>query len=299
MGTRGSDLALWQARRVVELLERSRPDTQFQIVEVTTRGDRDRETPLHLTGGIGLFVKALEIALLDNEIDLAVHSLKDMPSRTSHAFALGAIPQRGDPRDALISKRDRSLADLPAGARVGTGSPRRKAQILALRPDLQILGVRGNVDTRLRKLEGPDYDALVLAAAGLARLGRKSAITEVLPPEMLLPAAGQGAIAVEIRGDDEKTRALAAPVNHLPSWVAAKAERSFMATLGVGCHVPAAAYAVVEGSQLWLRGLVSSQDGQAMIRSERRGSADDAKAVGKAVAEELMKHGAEDLLHAA
>jgi len=220
-----------------------------------------------------------------------------MPSRVPPGLTLGAVPQRGDPRDALVSQEGASLINLPAGARIGTGSPRRRAQILALRPDLDVIGIRGNVDTRLQKLQGLDYDALVLAAAGLLRLDRAGAISEVLPPEVLLPAAGQGALAVEIRADDERMRALVAPINHLPSWAAAAAERSLMARLGAGCHVPAAAYAVVEEGQLWLRGLVSSHDGQAMVRSEERGSVEHPEVIGETVAEDLLRNGARALLH--
>ncbi len=296
VGTRGSDLALWQARWVMDRLQAHHPDVRFQIVEVTTQGDRDRKTPLHRAGGVGLFVKALEVALLDDAIDLAVHSLKDMPSRVPPALALAAVPERADPRDVLVSPAGASLLELPAGARVGTGSPRRKAQLLNRRPDLEVVGIRGNVDTRLRKAEGADYDAVVLAAAGLTRLEREDAITEVLPPETLLPAAGQGALAVEIRADDEQTRTLVAPVNHPSSWAAAAAERSFMARLGAGCHVPAAAYAVIDEGDVWLRGLVASHDGQRMIRNERRGPMEQAEAVGEAVAEDLLGRGAGDLL---
>jgi hydroxymethylbilane synthase len=277
-------------------LEEAHPKLRFRIVEVSTRGDRDRETPLHLTGGVGFFVKGLELALLDDEVDLAVHSLKDLPSRVPPGLALGAIPERGDPRDTLVSESGDALVDLPPGARVGTGSPRRKAQILALRPDLRVVGIRGNVDTRLEKLTSRAYDAVVLAAAGLIRLGHESVITETLPPETLLPAAGQGALAVEIRADDERTRSLVEPVNHEPSWAAATAERAFMARLGAGCHVPAAAYAQVGDDELWLRGLVSSHDGQSIIRSERRGSSDKAAMIGDSVAEDLLDRGADKLL---
>ena len=224
IGTRGSHLALWQARRVIELLRDAHPATGYRIVEVSTRGDRDQDTPLHLTGGVGFFVKGLELALLDDEIDLAIHSLKYMPSRVPAGLALGAIPERGDPRDALVSQTGAGLNGLPPGALVGTGSPRRKAQLLGLRPELNVADIRGNVDTRLQKLKTPNYDAVVLAAAGLIRLGREDQITEILPPETVLPAAGQGALAIEIRADDEQARTLVTAVNHRPSWAAASAE---------------------------------------------------------------------------
>lgn len=296
VGTRGSELALWQAGRVVKLLERHHGDIQFPIIEVRTRGDRDRGTPLHRAGGVGLFVKELEHALLDDRIDLAVHSLKDIPSRIPPRLSLAAVPERADPRDALISEGGLGLMELPPGSRVGTGSPRRRAQILTLRPDLQVVAIRGNVDTRLSKVEDSDYDAVVLAAAGLLRLGREDAITEVLSPESLLPAAGQGALAVELRSDDEPTHALVAPVNDQLSWAAAGAERTFMARLGAGCHVPAAAYAVVDEYQVWLRALVASHDGKRIIRGERRGPIDRAETLGTAVAEDLLDRGAGELL---
>lgn len=296
IGTRGSDLALWQARRVIALLEETRPDVVCQIVEVTTRGDRDRETPLHLTGGVGFFVKGLELALLDGEIDAAVHSLKDLPSRVPPGLSLAAVPERGNPRDALVSASDARLEDLVSGARVGTGSPRRKAQLLRRRPDLRVVGIRGNVETRLEKLRGPGYDAVVLAAAGLERLSREDAVTEVLEPETMLPAAGQGSLAVEIRADDEWIGSVIKTVNHAPSWAAANGERAVMARLRAGCHVPAAAYAVVAQHRLWLRALVASHDGRAVVWGEQRGPVDDPQTVGCSVAEDLLTRGARSLL---
>ena len=264
---------------------------------MTTRGDRERKTPLNQAGGVGLFVKALEIALRNGDIDLAVHSLKDMPSRVPPDLVLAAVPEREDPRDALVSPSGARLLDLPPGAFIGTGSPRRKTQLLAYRPDLSVIGIRGNVDTRLAKVAGPDYDALILAVAGLKRLNWEDVITEVLPTQVSLPAAGQGSLAVEIRADDDRIRALVEPINHPASWAAAAAERGFMARLGAGCHVPAAAYAVVDGSELWLRGLVASQDGQRMIRSERRRPMHHAEALGHAVASDLLERGAGALLN--
>ena len=275
------------------------PDVQLEIVEVSTRGDRDRGVPLHQAGGVGLFVKELEYALLDDEIDLAVHSLKDMPSRTPPRLSLAAVPERADPRDTLISQAGLELSELLPGSRVGTGSPRRRAQILALRPDLEVVGIRGNVDTRLSKVQEAAYDAVVLAAAGLDRLGRRDAITQVFAPEMILPAAGQGALAVELRADDEATHALVAPVNHPPSWAAVGAERAFMARLGAGCHVPAAAYALVTEREIWLRCLVADLDGEKILRGERRGAIDEAAFLGKSVAEELLGRGAGQLLREA
>lgn len=297
VGTRASDLALWQAQRLVDLLQARHPELSCEAVEITTHGDRDRRVPLHRAGGVGLFVKELEYALLDREIDIAVHSLKDMPSRAPPGLCLAAVPERGDPRDVLVSEDGQTLSELPAGSCVGTGSPRRKAQLLSLRPDLEVVGIRGNVDTRLAKLAGREYDAVVLAAAGLVRLGRQDVITEVLPPERFLPAAGQGALGVEVCAEDRATRTLVAPVNDPPSWAAALAERAFMARLGAGCHVPAAAYAVIDGHELWLRGLVASEEGATIIRGECRGAVEEAERLGRTMAEELLGDGGGDLLH--
>ena len=296
MGTRGSDLALWQARWTVNSLQRHHPHVCFQTVKVRTQGDRRQNVPLFQAGGVGLFVKELESALLEGRIDLAVHSLKDMPSQSPPGHAIAAVPEREDARDALVSRLGLTLARLPDGARIGTSSRRRAAQLLALRPDFQIANIRGNVDSRLRKAQSEGYDAIVLAAAGLIRLNRTGDITETLSPEMMLPAAGQGALAVEIRADDKRARALTAPLNHLPTWHATVAERGFLARLGGGCHVPIAAYAVVENGQLWLRALVASGDGRTLIAGERRGGTSEAEALGRTLAEDLLKRGVAELL---
>jgi hydroxymethylbilane synthase len=245
---------------------------------------------------VGLFVKELEHALLTGEIDLAVHSLKDMPSQVTSGLDIVAVPERVDPRDVLISRRGLPLAGLSPGARIGTSSRRRTAQLLERRPDFQIVNIRGNVDTRLRKAKSEEYDAIVLAAAGLIRLGQADQITEILSPEVMLPAAGQGALAVEVRADDERARSLVAPMGHPLTLTAITAERAFMARLGGGCHVPVAAYAMVEGGQIWLRGLVGSLDGCAMVRGERRTPVSQAEMAGWALAEELLNQGASELL---
>ncbi|MCP4540210.1 MAG: hydroxymethylbilane synthase [Chloroflexi bacterium] len=298
VGTRGSALALWQACWVVGQLQNHHPDVSFQVVEISTRGDRVRDVPLFQAGGVGLFVKELEYALRQDEIDLAVHSLKDMPSQVPPELTLAAVPERGDPRDALVSRLKLPLMDLPDGARVGTSSRRRAAQLLALRPDFQIVNLRGNVDTRLRKAESDQYDAVVLAAAGLMRMDQDDRITETLSPEMMLPAGGQGALAVEVRSDDEQTIFLAAPLNHPPTWTTVIAERAFLARLGGGCHVPIAAYAELKGNQLWLRALVGSPDGRTLVQGERRGTASQAEMLGRALAGELLEQGAAELLDA-
>ena len=289
-------MALWQAKWTVNSLQRHHPHVCFRTEKVRTQGDRRQNVPLFQAGGAGLFVRELESALLEGRIDLAVHSLKDMPSQLPSGHVIAAVPEREDARDALVSRLGFTLARLPDGARVGTSSRRRAAQLLALRPDFQIVNIRGNVGTRLRKAQSEEYDAIVLAAAGLIRLNRTGDITELLSPEMMLPAAGQGALAVEIRAGDKRARALTAPLNHLPTWYATSAERGFLATLGGGCHVPIAAYAEVKGSQLWLRALVASVDGRTQVTGERRGETSEAEALGQTLAEDLLKRGAAELL---
>jgi len=296
VGTRRSALALWQAHWVVERMKRHTPHLQVQVVEVHTLGDRRRDLPLSQAGGVGLFVKELEQALLRGEIDLAVHSLKDLPTRLPPGLALAAVPERGDPRDAVASRTGLPLARLPTGALVGTSSRRRAAQALALRPDLRIADIRGNVDTRLRKVEEGKYDAAILAVAGLIRLGRADRITEILPPEIMLPAVGQGALAVEVRADDKRIRSLVAPLDHPPTRAAVTAERAFLARLGGGCHAPVGAYAEVDGHQIRLRALVASPDGRTIVRGARQGTTSEAEAVGRALAEDLLARGADALV---
>ncbi|MBN1262446.1 MAG: hydroxymethylbilane synthase [Anaerolineae bacterium] len=296
VGTRGSALALWQTTWVVEHLRVLHPHAHFEVIEIRTTGDRVRDRPLFQAGGVGLFVKELEVALLAAEIDLAVHSLKDMPGRVTPGLDIAAMPEREDPRDALVSRLGLTLDALPEGARVGTSSRRRAAQLLAQRPDLEILDIRGNIDTRLRKAAEEPYDAVILAVAGLVRLGLAGRITQVLPPEVMLPAVGQGALAVEIRDDDASTRALVLPLDHPVTRSAVTAERAFMVRLGGGCHVPIGAYAIVDEGGLWLRGFVASPDGQTVIHGDRRGPVDKPESLGSALAEELLAGGALNLL---
>jgi len=296
IGTRSSALALWQARWIVGQLQTLHPQARFTVVEVQTQGDRDREVPLYQVGSVGLFVKELEIALLKEEIDIAVHSLKDMPSQLPPGLTIAAVPKREDPRDALVSRLGLSLEELPQGARVGTGSRRRAAELLTARHDLRILNIRGNVDTRLRKAESEPYDAVVLAVAGLVRLGRVERITQILPPEIMLPAGGQGALAVEVRAGDRHAADLAARLDHPPTRHAVSAERAFLARLGGGCHAPVAAYAVEEDGHIRLRALASSPDGKTLVRGERRGPATHWEGLGRGLAEELLAQGAADLL---
>ena len=298
IGTRGSSLALWQAEHVSTELQALHPDLSIVIRTIETRGDLVRDRALSQVGGKGLFVKEIEGALLAGEIDLAVHSLKDMPTEQPKGLVLGAILQRADPRDALVARAggDVSLSTLPRGARLGTSSLRRKAQALASRSDLQVADLRGNVDTRLRKLSEGQYDAIVLAVAGLARLGRADAISHILPADVMLPAVGQGALCVEVRAADEKTRRLIAPLDHSPTRRATDAERALLRSLEGGCQVPIGALAQMERTRVWLRGLVASLDGSRVVRDDIHGPAEQAEALGKELAERLLAAGGDEIL---
>ena len=298
LGTRRSALALTQAGAVADAL-RGQTGREVQLVEITTHGDVSREA-LTVIGGTGVFVSALREALLASRVDLAVHSLKDLPTGDPEGLCLAAVPPREDARDALVARDGLRLAELPAGARVGTGAPRRTAQLRALGYGLEVVPIRGNVDTRLRYVAEGKLDAIVLARAGLARLGRLDAVTEVLDPLQMLPAPGQGALAVECRRDDEETAALLAGLDDQPSRAAVIAERTLLRTLEAGCSAPVGAYAdVVEGEQqpeLYLRGVVASLDGSASVRLSTTGPTNDASAVGHRLATEMLAEGAGDLM---
>ena len=295
VGSRGSDLALWQTRWVIARLQQAYPDIEFRIQCITTRGDVVRDRALSQVGGKGLFVKEIEAALLAGEIDLAVHSLKDMPTELPEDLAIGAVTAREDPRDVLVSRLGLKLAELPPGARVGTGSLRRAAQLRASRPDLRIVDLRGNVDTRLRKAATEEYDAVVLAAAGLIRLGYSDRITEYLSPRVMLPAGGQGALCVEVRTGDEATRTMVSIVHDPLTEAAVTAERAFLARLEGGCQVPIATYGIVNDDELWLRGLVASPDGSRLLRNEIRGSWTEPMTLAQALAEEMLAQGADEI----
>ncbi len=296
VGTRASTLAQVQTGLVVAALQARHPELSFETRLVHTRGDHDRRTPLAELGGEGIFVKELEGALLTGEIDLAVHSLKDMPAVQPPDLVIAAVLPREDARDALVSQLGLPLAKLPHRARVGTSALRREAQLRALRPDLQLLPLRGNVDTRLRKVREGEYDAIVLALAGLVRLGRQAEVTEVLPLEAVLPAPGQGAIAVEARAGDAGVLAALEALDDPGTRAATAAERSLLRELGGGCHVPIAAHATVEGDVLYLRALVADLSGTAIVRSGRRGPMAQAEALGRALARELVRLGCAELL---
>jgi len=318
IGTRASRLALWQTNWVAQQLRALHPHIEIVIRTITTRGDTHTDAPLPQIGDKGLFTREIEAALVAGEIHCAVHSLKDLPTDSiviasreaakqspnreseiassrqpllamTHPLIVAAITEREDARDVLISRLNLSLDHLPRGARIGTSSLRRAAQLRARRPDLHIVNLRGNVDTRLRKAETEEYDAIVLAAAGVLRLGFANRITEFLPFDVMLPAPGQGALAVQVRADDAATLALVAPLDHAPTRAATTAERAFLRALGGGCQVPVAAYGEVNGNTLHLRGLVASEDGTRVVRGEVRGAVEQAEALGEKLAGMLKR----------
>ncbi|MCH7811190.1 MAG: hydroxymethylbilane synthase [Chloroflexi bacterium] len=299
IGTRGSRLALRQTELVREALRGRRPELSFEVRQVRTAGDRDRTASLSEIGGQGVFVKELEAALLRHDVDLAVHSLKDVPSEIADGLVLAAILEREDPRDALVSRDGTSLDSLPAGARVGTGSARRAAQLLAHRPDLTPVDIRGNVDTRVRKVEHGELDAAVLAVAGLKRLGLLERAAEILEPEIMVPAVGQGALVVQARADDEETLMLLREIDHRESRLACEAERSFLRRLGGGCRLPFGALATIENDTISLLGFMSDEAGERRFRSQVSGAATEHERLGVELAERLLTDGAAELVEAA
>ncbi|AKJ43649.1 hydroxymethylbilane synthase [Pragia fontium] len=296
IATRQSPLALWQAHYVRDRLLACHPGLTVELITMVTRGDIILDTPLAKVGGKGLFVKELEVAILEGRADIAVHSMKDVPVAFPEGLGLVTICEREDPRDAFVSNHFNSLDDLPAGSVVGTSSLRRQCQLRARRPDLKIIDLRGNVGTRLSKLDNGDYDAIILAAAGLKRLKMEDRISSYMTPEESLPAVGQGAVGIECRLNDEVTRKLLAPLNHAITEVRVMAERAMNERLEGGCQVPIGSYAELDGDILWLRALVGDPDGSKVIRGERRGPAQDAEKMGIALAEELLTQGADEIL---
>uniref|UniRef100_A4XNY8 Porphobilinogen deaminase n=2 Tax=Ectopseudomonas TaxID=3236654 RepID=A4XNY8_ECTM1 len=298
IATRKSALALWQAEYVKARLEQAHPGLLVSLVPMVSRGDKLLDAPLAKIGGKGLFVKELETALLENEADIAVHSMKDVPMDFPEGLGLYCICEREDPRDAFVSNTYDSLDALPAGSVVGTSSLRRQAQLLARRPDLKIQFLRGNVNTRLAKLDAGEYDAIILAAAGLIRLGFQDRIRSSISAEDSLPAGGQGAVGIECRSADAEIHALLAPLHHRETALRVTAERALNKRLNGGCQVPIACYALLENDQLWLRGLVGQPDGGLLLRAEHRAASSDAEALGVRVAEALLAQGAEAILKA-
>ena len=298
IGTRGSPLALWQANHVADRLRVLAPAQSVELVIIQTQGDQIQNKPLSQIGGDGLFTKAIQDALRDGRADLAVHSLKDLPTVPVPGLILAAVPSRASSHDAFISHKVARFDDLPVGAKVATGSQRRRALIRHRRPDLELLDIRGNVDTRLRKLRDLDFDGLILAQAGLERLGLADAITELLDPTWMVPAVGQGALGLECRTEDSEVRDIVERLDHRPSRLAVTAERAMLLALGGGCQVPIGAAATVTGESLTLRGVVLAPDGSRQIAGEVSGAAERAEALGCELAEWLFARGARELLAA-
>mgnify|MGYP000097231272 FL=1 len=296
IATRKSALALWQAEYVKAQLEHFHPNINVELVPMTTKGDIILDTPLAKVGGKGLFVKELEVAMLENRADIAVHSMKDVPVEFPEGLGLEVICPREDPRDAFISNTIKSFAELPQGAIVGTSSLRRQCQIKALRPDLDIRDLRGNVNTRLTKLDNGDYDAIILAAAGMIRLEMPERIQEYIEPEVMLPANGQGAVGIECRINDEVIKTLLAPLGCETTRIRVLAERSMNRALEGGCQVPIGSYAVLENNNVYLRGLVGAVDGSKIITDNVTGNSANAEQLGLNLAEKLLSQGADVIL---
>ncbi len=296
IATRKSPLAMWQAEYVKQRLESIHSDLTVKLVPMTTKGDVMLDTPLAKVGGKGLFVKELEVAMLENRADIAVHSMKDVPADFPEGLGLHVICEREDPRDAFVSARYKTIDELPRGAVVGTSSLRRQCQIRAMRPDLQIRDLRGNVGTRLAKLDNGDYDAVILAAAGLKRLKLKERIASFIEPEVSLPANGQGAVGIECRTNDEQVKALLKPLEHEETRIRVSAERAMNTRLEGGCQVPIGAYAEIEGDNLTLRGLVGNPDGSEVIFDTVSGDKSQAVKLGERLADILLSKGARKIL---
>ncbi|MFU2089123.1 hydroxymethylbilane synthase [Avibacterium avium] len=298
IATRRSPLALWQANYIKDRLSQLYPQLTVELVPMVTKGDVILDTPLAKIGGKGLFVKELENALLNGEADIAVHSMKDVPMQFPAGLGLSVICKREDPRDAFVSNSYRTLDELPEGAVVGTSSLRRQCQLKALRPDLNIQSLRGNVGTRLSKLDNGDYDAIILASAGLIRLGMADRIASFIDTETSLPAAGQGAVGIECRTDDLETQQLLAPLADAETTACVLAERAMNNHLQGGCQVPIAGYAVIRDNQLYLKALVGKTDGSLIIRAENQSAVENSQELGVQVAESLLKQGADEILQA-
>ena len=292
IGTRGSKLALWQAAHIAAELKRENPGLVISLLVIKTKGDKIQDVPLAKVGGKGLFVKEIEEALLREDVDLAVHSIKDVPWELAGGLVLSTIPRREDPRDALICAGGaHSLEELPDGALVGTSSLRRRCQLQSLRPDLRVEDLRGNVDTRLAKLDRGDYDAILLACAGLRRLGLQERISASLAPESFVPAVGQGALGIEVRDDDPEVKQHLAPLHHHESAVRVEAERAFLGRLGGGCQVPLAAHATLDGDTMNIAGVIGHPSGEPMYRDSESGNRADGEVMGIRLAERLLDAG--------
>ena len=296
IATRKSPLALWQANHVRDALLARHPELDVELLTMTTQGDKILDTPLAKVGGKGLFVKELEVGMLEGRADLAVHSMKDVPVEFPDGLGLAAILPREDPRDALISNNYSSIDALPQGARVGTSSLRRQCQLRARRPDLEILDLRGNINTRIGKLDNGDYDAILLAAAGVKRMGWEQRISELLAPEQFVPAIGQGAIGIEIRSDDARVRALVDELNDAQTATRVAAERALNEALQGGCQVPIAGYSEISHGVILLRAVVGRPDGSELVQGVISGRPEDAEELGRVLAEDLLSRGARQIL---
>lgn len=296
IATRKSPLAMWQAEFVKSELEKAHPGLVVELAAMSTKGDKILDVPLAKIGGKGLFTKELEDRMLAGEADLAVHSMKDVPMVLPEGFELSAIMKRHDPTDAFVSNDYASLDELPQGAILGTSSLRRQAQFQALRPDLEVRFLRGNVGTRLGKLDAGEYDAIILATSGLERLGLDDRIRMRMPPEICLPAVAQGALGIETLTADTETQALVAVLNHPDTEIVVKTERAMNKTLDGGCQVPIGGYALLENGEVWLRGLVAETDGSVMVRKEGRASMAEAESMGRRIGQELLDAGAREIL---
>lgn len=298
IGTRQSLLALWQSNHIAALLREKYPECEVVLKKIVTKGDRILDVPLAQIGGKGLFTKEIETELADGTIDLAVHSLKDMPTVLPEGLCLTAITERANVGDAFVSNKYTSFEELPLGAVIGTSSLRRKAQLLAARPDLQIMDLRGNVDTRLRKLDEGLYDAIILAAAGLERLGHGDRITALIPPDVCLPAVGQGALAIEARTADDEVRSMLEFLNDLPTKQSTDAERAFLGLLEGGCQVPIGVHADVAGEQIKIEAIIAALDGSTVLRDAITGKAEDAVALGQQLGKKMLAAGGQEILAA-
>ncbi len=296
IGTRGSQLALWQANFIKSEIERLFDGIKVELNIIKTTGDRITDRPLAMVGGKGLFVKEIENALLNNEIDLAVHSMKDMPGILPDGLTIGAIPERENPFDVLISKENRMLSDYPTGARVGTSSLRRASQLKHIRPDLTIESIRGNLDTRIRKLKSGEYDAIVLAAAGLRRLGQENEITEYLDESVMVPAVGQGALCIETRKNDPDIAQIMEKLDHPGTRHCVTAERAFLRQIEGSCHIPVACFGKMEQEKVILTAIVASEDGSQVIREQLSSSIDDIEQSGRALADTVLEKGGKLIL---
>ena len=295
VGSRGSKLALIQAGSVVVKLREINPQLEVDICKILTKGDRNLRIPIDPMEGVGVFVRELELALLDGRIDVAVHSLKDMPSKIPQSLCLAAVTQRLNPGDVLVSK-SRKIDDLAPGSRIGTASFRRTVQLTSYRPDLEICGIKGNIDTRIRKVFRGEIDGVILAAAAMTRLGWEDKITEFLPVDHFLPAVGQGALAIETRCADEEIAELIISLNHLPTWQSITAERALIRTLGGGCRAPIAALGTVDGVRLKLKGMIADSGGKKILRDSEEGNTTAAEEVGMRLAEKLLELGASEFI---